>query len=673
MNGQPDIKPSLYRRARNLLIGAARSPSDPMMYHKLSLIAFLAWIGLGADGLSSSCYGPPEAFIGLQGHNYLGLFVAVGTAVTVIVISASYSQIVELFPSGGGGYLVASKLLTPGLGMLAGCALLIDYVLTIALSIASGADAVFSLLPPEWFLTSNEFQSFKLLFAVAGVVFMTLLNLRGVKESVLPLVPIFLTFVITHVAAIAYGMATHVAEIPALAVNTSQQVHTVMEELGFLGLIFLLIRAYSLGAGTYTGIEAVSNGMLILREPRVKTAKRTMLYMAASLAFMALGLMVTYILYNVQPEEHRTVNAILFSNMTLDWGKTGYAFVLIALISEAAILFVAAQTGFLGGPRVLANMALDRWFPSRFSMLSDRLVTQNGILLMGGAALAILILGRGSVAFLVVLYAINVFITFVLSQLGMMRHWWSVRGKVAHWLHRFVINSIGFVLTGTILICVTFVKFNKGGWITLLLTGALVVLALWVRHHYNGVSRLLRRLDELVMKPELWGPSVMSGDAPPTKPPIDTKAKTAVILVSGYNGVGLHTLAAVLRLFSGVFKNFVFLEVGVVDAGNFKGAEEMGHLQEHVDQELSRYVGLLQRHNYSAEAFSAIGTDVIEEIVKLAPRVLEKYPNSMLFGGQLAFPKETMFTRFLHNNAVFAMQRRFYQQGVPFIILPIRV
>lgn len=666
MNGQPDIKPSLYRRVRNIIIGAARSPLDPMIYHKLSLVAFLAWVGLGADGMSSACYGPEQAFLALGEYRALALFVGAATAVTVFVISASYAQIVEVFPSGGGGYVVASKLLSPGLGMVAGCALLVDYVLTIAISIASGVDALFSLMPGEW-------GRYKLVCATGAVLLLMLLNLRGVKESVLPLVPIFLVFIVTHVAAIGYAFVAHVGEVPAIAAQTAADVQKVTGTVGFFGLLFLLVRSYSLGAGTYTGIEAVSNGLPVLREPRVQTAKRTMLYMSIGLAFMALGLMAAYLLYGVTHQDQKTLNAVLFESLTTGWGGTGYAFVLIALVSEAAILFVAAQTGFLGGPRVLANMAMDRWFPTRFSMLSDRLVTQNGILLMGGAALAVLLLCRGSVALLVILYSINVFITFVLSQLGMMRHWWKERTRVVNWLQRFAVSSVGFVLTSVILVSVVIVKFHEGGWITLLITGALSVLALWVRHHYNGVSKLLRRLDELVVKPELWGPSLLTGEPPAEKPPIDMKSKTAVILVSGYNGVGLHTLAAVLRLFTGVFKNFVFIQVGVVDTGNFKGAQEVGHLQEHVDQELSRYVGLMQRHNYSAEAFSAIGTDVIEEIVKLAPRVLEKYPNSMLFGGQLAFPRETMFTRFLHNNAVFAMQRRFYQQGVPFIILPIRV
>jgi len=140
-------EPTIGQKVKNLVIGKSRSPRDTRIFHKLSLIAFFAWVGLGADGLSSSCYGPSEMFLTLGNHPYLAIFVAAASAITVFVISAGYSQIVELFPTGGGGYLVASKLLSPGLGMVAGCALLIDYVLTITVSIASGADALCSMLP----------------------------------------------------------------------------------------------------------------------------------------------------------------------------------------------------------------------------------------------------------------------------------------------------------------------------------------------------------------------------------------------------------------------------------------------------------------------------------------------------------------------------------------------
>ena len=146
-------------RLKRLLLGGARDPNDPHVFHNLSLIAFFAWVGLGADGLSSSCYGPEEAFITLQNHHFLGIFVVLGTVLTIVIISMSYSQIIELFPSGGGGYLVASKLLSPSAGMVSGCALLIDYVLTITLSVASGADAIFSFFPRSGFPISSGLRS----------------------------------------------------------------------------------------------------------------------------------------------------------------------------------------------------------------------------------------------------------------------------------------------------------------------------------------------------------------------------------------------------------------------------------------------------------------------------------------------------------------------------------
>ncbi|HTO22749.1 MAG TPA: amino acid permease, partial [Spirochaetia bacterium] len=181
-------------RLKNVFIGRARDIRDPNLFHKMSLVAFFAWVGLGADGLSSSNYGPEETFLALGVHVHLSIFVALATAVTIFVIASSYSQIVELFPSGGGGYLVASKLLSPFLGMISGCALLIDYVLTISLSISSGADAIFSFLP-------LSMQPLKVVLAVIGVLALTLLNMRGVRESVGPLVPIFLLFLVTHAFA----------------------------------------------------------------------------------------------------------------------------------------------------------------------------------------------------------------------------------------------------------------------------------------------------------------------------------------------------------------------------------------------------------------------------------------------------------------------------------------
>lgn len=652
---------------KNIIIGKARDINDPGLFHKLSLIAFFAWIGLGADGLSSSCYGPEEAFRALGGHTYLGIFVALATAITVFVISASYSQIVELFPAGGGGYIVASKLLSPTIGMFSGCALLIDYVLTISLSVASGADALFSFLP-------DSLYPFKLYFAAMVILILIVLNLRGVKESIMPLIPIFLAFLITHTVIILYAIFSHRAGFSGLASATITEVQKTKLELGWLGMLLLVVRAYSMGAGTYTGIEAVSNGIPVLREPRVETAKKTMRYMSWSLAFTAGGLMIGYILFNVAHEPGKTMNALLIENITNGWHQPfGYTFLLITLLSEAVLLFVAAQTGFFGGPQVMANMAADRWFPSHFTLLSERFVVKNGILLMGIASLIIMLLSKGSVKLMVILYSINVFITFLLSQLGMVRHWWKVRNSQKRWAGKIVINGIGLVLTSIILVSVVLVKFHEGGWVTIFITATLAGVAVFIRRYYFRTRKLLSKLDRLANVKEIAESQKLEDDGAGAKLACNPREKTAVILVNGFNGMGLHTLFNVFRLFGKQFKNYIFVQAGIIDAAHFKGVEELDKLKANVDEELGRYVAYMHSEGYCSKSYATLGTDVAEEITQVAATIFKEFPNSVFFGGQIIFTEETILNRLLYNHTVFAVQRRLHNEGIPFVIMPVRV
>jgi len=649
------------KKLKNIIIGKDINLGDNRIFHKLSLIAFFAWVGLGADGLSSSCYGPAEAYATLGQYKSLVLFVALGTALTIAIISASYSQIIELFPSGGGGYIVASKLLSPTVGMVSGCALLIDYVLTITLSVASGADALFSFLPPD-------LLDYKLAVALAGLLLLIVLNLRGVKESVVTLMPIFMLFVFTHLFVIVYGLYLHAGNLPQVANQVSADLSLAQSNLGFLGMLFLILKSYSMGAGTYTGIEAVSNGLPILREPKVKTGRKTMVYMAASLAITVMGLMIAYILFKVEEAPGKTVNAVLFEAITRSWTEPwGTVFVWVTLLSEALLLFVAAQTGFLDGPRVLSNMAMDRWFPTKFTMLSDRLVTQNGILLMGGFSLVLMAVSHGSVDMLIVLYSINVFITFALSQLGMVRHWWQERGKAPHWRKRLTINGIGFVLTSFILCSVVVVKFDEGGWMTLLITGVLAALALNIRKHYVHIFELIKKLD-VRFDPDNTMLLPMARQPLPDTP--DFEGRTAVVLVNGFNGLGLNTVQSIIRYYGTHMKNFIFLQVGVLDAGRFKGQEELIHLKEDLYKQTAAYVRLMRERGFYAEAIWAVGTDVVEEVLNLAPAIEERFPRAVFFGGQIVLKKDSFLSRMLHNYTVFSLQRQMYRIGIPFMILP---
>jgi len=648
-------------RCKKLLLGGEKDVRDPRIFHRISLIAFFAWVGLGADGLSSANYGPPEAFLSLGDHRHLALYLAVMTALTVITISASYSQIIELFPSGGGGYVVATKLLGPVFGLVSGCALIVDYMLTISISISSGVEAILSFLPPAFF-------PHKLTFILLITMGLVLLNLRGVKESVATLTPIFVLFFISHAAVIVYGIFSHVSATPTLFLDTIQETRQGIQQLGFGAMAFILLRGYSMGAGTYTGIEAVSNGLQILRPPQVKTGKRTMIYMAASLAFTAGGLLVCYLLTNVQHVAGKTLNASLIQNLVGTWKIGGFPLGVwllgIILLSEGAILFVAAQTGFIDGPRVLGNMAIDSWVPNRFMHLSERLVVQNGILFMGVASILILIFTRGSVQVLIIMYSINVFITFSLSQLGMCLHW--LKTPAPHRGKKLTINLLGLLMSLSILVVTTAIKFKEGGWVTLVITASFIMVCILVRRHYSRVNGMMKRLDVVMAQVQQ-----MAGKQ--EAPARDESAPTAVLFVRNFGGLGIHSFLNIHRFFPNYFKNFVFISIGVVDWKNFKGAKEIKNLEGHIAGELKKYVRLSNNFGFYAETVHSVEIDTLSAVEERCEAIQKKYNKAVFFVGKLVFEEENIFTRLLHNQTAFSIQRILQFRGIPTIILPIRV
>ena len=659
---------TLLSRIKEAVIGKSRAIGDKRLFHNLTLVAFFAWVGLGADGISSSCYGPEEAFRNLQGHTSLALFVALGSVFTIVIISSSYNQIIRLFPHGGGGYLVASKLISPTVGMISGSALIIDYVLTITISVSSGADAFFSFFPAEM-------QIYKITFALAGVGFLILLNLRGVKESVLSLTPVFLVFILTHVFIIIYGILNHSSDLSSVAGNTSNEIKSTFSNLGFFATAIIILRAYSLGAGTFTGIEAVSNGIPILREPKVQTAQKTMILMALSLSFIVLGLMINYMLFNVQLDTHKTLNAVLIDNVTSGWGEYwSKSFTLITLLSEAALLFVAAQAGFIDGPRIMASMAIDHWLPKRFASLSDRLVTMNGVLLMGIAAVVLIIITKGSVALLVVLYSINVFITFTISQAGMVKHWWMNRHKEREWKKKISINGIGLILTTFILFSVVILKFTEGGWVTLLITGVLVSVAYMIRRHYFGIAVKLQKV-RLSAFCEI--DSIMAGRNNSGKnivqPRFNKEGKTAIILVSGFGGTGLYTFLRILENFKGVYSNFVFVRIGLLNSKIYRGSEELEHFKRQIRDDGNKYVAVANQFGFYGKSLWTLGTDPVNEVYRIVKRIRPRLSGAAFFGGQLVFSKAFYLSRLMHNHTIFSIQKRFFKFGIPIVIFPIKV
>ena len=662
---------SLPGRLKTIIIGKPRDLADKSVFTHISLIAFLAWVGLGADGLSSSCYGPPEAFMALKEMRFLAVPLALAIVATVFIIAACYSHIIEEFPSGGGGYLVASKLLGRRVGVISGCALLIDYVLTITASIAASGDALFGLL-------GEQFQSLKLPFEFAAIFILMVLNLRGVKESIKVLLPIFLTFLVSHAILIFGSIGMHMFDATVVAKELTGEFHKayIDPKIGLIGIFSALLYAYSFGAGTYTGLEAVSNSMTVLREPRVVTAKRTMRYMAFSLSITAGGLVIAFLLWNIRPvyvEGTDIIAKTMNQSLTESWlsglnsfdSWLGQGFLWIILVSEGALLIVGAQAGFIDGPRVLANMAHDSWTPRWFANLSERLATHNGIVLMGLAAMAALFYSKGNITLLVAMYSINVFLTFSLSMIGMCRHWYQIRRDNPLWRRRFALFTVGAVLCLSILCVSIYEKFFVGGWVTVTVTGTCVVLCFLIHRYYVRVGRSLKRLDEVLTQ------MATSGEATDEEP--DANKPAAVIMVGQYSGLGIHTMLNAIRFAPDHFKSFIFISTGVVDMGAFKGSSEVDRLREHIEHSLQKYVDLANRLGMPAKSYMSIGTDAVDELEKICLQVAHDFPKATFFAGQLVFQKDTWLHRFLHNQTAYSLQRRMQWAGFPMVILPTRV
>ncbi len=648
---------------KNFLFGERKDPLDPTVFHRVSLAAFLAWVGLGSDGMSSSAYGPEEAFRALGDQHYLAVALVLATSITIFVIAYAYSRIIEHFPFGGGGYIVATKLLGSGFGVVSGSALVVDYILTISVSVAAAADAIFSFLPRDWHMWKLAVE-----FVVIGMFMM--MNLRGVKESVKAIAPVFLLFIVTHLVVILGTIALHLGAIPVVAHEVRVGFQNGVASLGWGGLAALFLYAYTRGAGTYTGIEAVSNGLQIMREPTVETGKKTMLYMATSLAATACGILLCYLLIHAVPVEGKTMNAVLIESFAAGfrWAELplGHWLVIAALASEAAILLIAAQTGLIDGPRVMANMAADSWLPHRFAHLSERLTVQNGVILISVAAALTLIYTRGETTTLVLMYSINVFLTFSLSESGMVRYWIQHRKEYRDWKRHIAIHITGLILCLSILTAMIVEKFTEGGWITVLITACFILLCYVVRSHYDRVRTALKTLDETLInipfKPDL-------NPVPPKMP----GAPTAVIVARAFDGVAVHSLLNIQRLFPHHFKNVVFISVGVIDSGQFKGLREIENLRQSKEEDLKSLVEFANCLGWYAESRYSLGVDLLAELEKLCKAVATEFPRSIVYAGKLVFGREPYFARLLHNQTPFALQRRLYFNGLDMMILPIRV
>jgi K+ transporter len=314
----------------------------------------------------------------------------------------------------------------------------------------------------------------------------------------------------------------------------------------------------------------------------------------------------------------------------------------------------------------MANMAVDYWFPHRFASLSDRLTMQNGVLLMGGSAILLLLYSRGRITTLIIMYSINVFLTFSLSQLGMSRFFVKNRRQDPHWKKHLPVHLIGLAVCLAILTVTVLEKFTHGGWLTILLTSVVVTLCYLIKGHYNRVRKGVRELDDILSASIAHKGDYNAG-------PTDPKEMTAIQLVSGYSGFGVHTFLSIIRGFPGLYRNFVFVSIAEVDAGAFKESESVGRLVQATKDSLHKYVEMARKLGFPAESRLDTGIDVVETASALCERVAREFPKSTVFAGQTVFRRPGLVNRILHNETAFAIQQELRWKGITTVILPIRI
>lgn len=494
---------------KRFLVGEPLS-NEQQQHQRLSNVIALAVFS--SDALSSVAYATEAILFVLvlagAGALSLSIPISLGIVVLLAIVGVSYRQTIHAYPNGGGAYIVSRENLGEYAGLVAAASLLIDYVLTVAVSISAGVAAITSLAI-NWGLP--QLADYRVDIALICIAVVTLVNLRGVKESgVIFAVPTY-AFIIGMVALVGIGI-TKVALAGATPVaprEIAPPEHAIT--------LFFLLQAFSAGCTAMTGVEAISNGVPAFKRPEAKNAARTLTAMIVILGAMFLGTSVLAYYYGAAPHEG---GETVVSQIAREVIGTGPAYGALQL-ATALILVLAANTAYADFPRLASLLSADRFLPRQFSSRGDRLVYSNGIIALGLCAALLVLLFDAREQLMLPLYAIGVFISFTLSQAGMVRHW--LKTRESGWRRSIWLNGIGAILTAVVLCVIVATRFTHGAWIVLLLMPVLVLAFRAVHQHYGSVARQLSM--EKAEQPE------------------EIRRHTALVLVSGVHRGMLPALA----------------------------------------------------------------------------------------------------------------------------------
>ncbi|MEV5025223.1 APC family permease [Paenibacillus sp. LPE1-1-1.1] len=473
-------------RFKRLLIGRPMKSSE-IEGEKLSKLKALAV--LSSDALSSVAYGTEQILIVLMVAGFTAVWYSIPISIAVLglllVLILSYRQTIFSYPTGGGAYIVAKDNLGVSTGLLAGGSLLVDYILTVAVSTSAGTDAITSAFP--------SLHDHRVLIALVMIALLTLINLRGITESASVLaMPVYL-FVIAIFILIISGIIKYLAGgVPGAAPEMGAAVSNIS--------LFLLLKAFSSGCSALTGVEAMSNAIPNFKQPAERNAAATLIMMGTILGAMFIGISLLAYWYGIIPNEKETVVSQI-ANATFGRGVIYYVIQGVT----ALILFLAANTAYAAFPLLAFMLAKDKYMPNMFMARGDRLGFSNGIIILGVLSALLVIAFHGNTENLIPLYAVGVFIPFTLSQLGMMVRW--VKLKPAGWLSRFIINTIGMLTTLAITLIFIFTKFSHV-WMVFIFLPLVILLFYGIHRHYRNMADELR-INMAIDKPVIKGSTIV--------------------------------------------------------------------------------------------------------------------------------------------------------------------
>ena len=455
---------------RDLLTGPPL-PTREMETERLNKIRALA--AFSPDALSSIAYANQEIYLGLVAAGAAGLVYSWPIALAIVgllaILTLSYNQTIPTYPSGGGSYTVAHENLGSNLGLVAAAALLIDYVLTAAVSLTAGVAALASAFPLIW--------DYRVVVSLVILLVITLINLRGVREAgTLMAIPVYL-FLACYLVMIAYGLVKGVqlgpGELSAVAPPPLVPVS-----------LALILHTFASGCTALTGVEAISNGIPAFKPPSTRNAQKTLIVMAVLMGILFTGTIGLTQYFGVVAGANETILSAL-ARQILGTGPMYY----LVQIATLLILSVAANTSFNDFPRISSVLARDRYMPNQFVLLGDRLVFSNGIMILSLLTGFLIVVSGGSSHALVPLFAIGAFLAFTLSQAGMVNHWFRERGR--HWRLKAFINGLGALTTLIALLIIAVNKFRDGAWFVIILIPLLVFVFRRIKLHYQEVAREL--------------------------------------------------------------------------------------------------------------------------------------------------------------------------------------